>query len=116
MTSLQTRHGPAVITIFEWAGKLGPFRIKTHCGDCDLTISILKAMMEDEFKDKDVTLEIKPWLDNFFYCIVRGTWHAPIIMVNGKKFYQFSEKEPLFDRDRLAAVVKGHFLHKKGKG
>lgn len=94
-----------VINFFEWAGKLGPFRIKTHCGDCDLTIAILKAMMEDEFKGKDVKLEIKPWLDNFFYCIARGTWHAPIIIVNGKKFYQFSEEEPLFDREKLEQVV-----------
>ncbi|MDY6861652.1 MAG: hypothetical protein SV062_01520 [Thermodesulfobacteriota bacterium] len=62
-------------------------------------------MMENEFKNKNVTLEVKPWLDNFFYCIVRGDWHAPIIMVNGKKFYQYHEKEPFFDRKKLASFV-----------
>jgi predicted methyltransferase len=48
----------------------------------------------------------KPGRANLFYCLLRGTWHAPIIIVNGKKFYQFSEKEPLFDCDQLAEHVK----------
>jgi predicted methyltransferase len=63
-------------------------------------------MMENELKGKNVELEVKPWLDNLFYCLVRGAWHAPIIMINGKKFYQFSEKDPLFDRDKLVEQVK----------
>jgi len=99
---------PAIITQFKWAGKLGPFRIKTHCDQCDLNTSILQDMMENEFKDKNVTLEVKPWLDNLFYCLLRGTWHAPIIIVNDKKFYQFREKEPFFDRKKLAAVVENY--------
>ena len=100
------RNKPVTITQFKWAGKLGPLRIKTHCDQCDLTTSILQDMMENEFKGKNVECEVKPWLDNLFYCLMRGTWHAPIIMINGKKIYQFSEKEPLFDRDQLAAQVK----------
>ena len=99
-------HDSVVITQFKWAGKLGTFHIKTSCDQCDLTTSILQDMLENELKDKNVTLEVKPWLDNFFYCIVRRAWHAPIIMVNGKKFYQFREKEPVFDRDKLAAFVR----------
>jgi len=62
-------------------------------------------MMENEFKEKNVAFEVKPWLDNLFYCLIRNTWHAPIIMVNGKKFYQFRAEEPLFDRDKLAVHV-----------
>lgn len=96
------------ITQFKWAGKLGPFHIKTSCDECDLTTTILRDMMQNEFKDKDVTLEVKPWLDNLLYCLLRGAWHAPIIMVNGKKLYQFSKKQPLFDRNNIAAVVKGY--------
>ena len=103
--SKSTNNKPVSIIQFKWAGNMGPFHIKTHCDECDLTTSILQDMMENEFKNKTVTLEVKPWLDHFFYCIVRGAWHAPIIIVNGKKFYQFSEKEPIFDRDKLAALV-----------
>lgn len=96
-----------VITQYKWAGKLGPFKIKTTCSECDLTTSIIKNMMEKEFMGKDAKFEMKPWLDNFFYCILRLAWHAPIIMVDEKKFYQFSEKKPLFDRKKLADYVNG---------
>ena len=93
------------ITQYKWAGRLWPFEIKTKCEDCDLTEAVLKNMLKDEFKGEDVKFEVKPWLDNFFYCLFRFAWHAPIIMVNDKKFYQFSEKEPLFDREKLKELV-----------
>ncbi len=93
------------VTQFRWAGKFGPFRIKSTCDECELTTGILQDIMADELKGKNVTFEVKPWLDNLFYCLRRGTWHAPIIMVNGKKFYQYSEKEPLFDREKLVEQV-----------
>jgi predicted methyltransferase len=97
---------PIVITQFKWSGKLGPFRIKSSCGQCDLTTTILKSMMEREFKGKNVNLEIKPWLDNLFYCLFRGAWHAPIVMVNGRKFHQYSRNDPMFDRRKLAEAVQ----------
>jgi predicted methyltransferase len=93
------------IILYKWAGKLGPFKIKTNCEDCNLTKSIIDDMMQKEFKGKNVSFEIKPWLDNFFYCLFRFTWHAPIIMINGKKFHQFSHKNPLFDRKELEKEV-----------
>jgi hypothetical protein len=93
------------VTQYKWAGKLGPFRISKNCDECDLTTSVLQDMTQNEFKARDVRFEVKPWLDNLFYCLARGCWHAPIIMVNGKKFYQYSEKEPLFDREKLAGRV-----------
>ena len=99
------RNKAVAVTQFKWAGRLGPIRIKTNCEQCDLTTTILQDMMENEFKERNVAFEVKPWLDNIFYCLARGAWHAPIIMVNGKKFYQFSEAEPLFDREKLAERV-----------
>ena len=106
MPESQEREDRSVlITNFKWAGKLGPFRIKTSCSECDLTTAVLQEIMKNEFKDKNVKFEVKPWLDNFFYCLVRGAWHAPIIMVNGKKFHQYSKKQPLFDQDKLVALV-----------
>jgi len=93
------------ITQYKWEGKLLFFKIKTKCEDCDLTTANLKDMMGREFKGKDVKFEVKPWLDNFFYCLFRLTWHAPIIMINGKKFFQFSEREKLFDRKKLKEEV-----------
>ena len=94
-----------IITQYKWAGRLWPFKIKTGCEECDLTEASLKNMLKNEFKGKDVKFEVKSWLDNFFYCLFRFAWHAPIIMVNDKKFYQFSEKEHLFDREKLKELV-----------
>ncbi len=93
------------ITQYKWAGKWGPFKIKTPCEECDLTTSILKDMMDVEFKGKNVTFEIKPWLDNWIYCLTKVAWHAPIIMVDGKKFHQYSHKDPIFNREKLTKIV-----------
>lgn len=90
---------------YKWAGKKGFLKIKTHCNQCDLTTSILKDMMKNEFTSKPVTFTTKPWLDNIFFCLSHGAWHAPMVFVNGKKFWQHNKREPLVDRKRLAGYV-----------
>ncbi|UCC95915.1 MAG: hypothetical protein JSW40_03985 [Candidatus Omnitrophota bacterium] len=96
-----------IITQYKWAGSWGPFKIKSHCEECDLTTHVLRALIEKEFKGKDVNFEIKPWLNNVWYCLVRRAWHPPIIMINGKLFFQFSHKKPLFDKEKLIRLVSG---------
>jgi predicted methyltransferase len=98
------------ITQFKWAGKKWFFEIKSNCEECDLTTATLKDMMKKEFKGKNVKLDVKPWLDNFFYCLFRGTWHAPIIMINGKKFHQHSKKDPFFNRRKLEKSVNDRLI------
>lgn len=105
MMGMNQQENNVTITQFKWAGKLGPLEIKSTCGECDVTTTVLKGILNRELKEKNVTFEVKPWLDNFFYCLSRGAWHAPIIMINGKKFHQFSKKHPLFDRQKLFASV-----------
>jgi len=94
------------ITFYEWAGKKLFFKIKTVCQDCNLHKAIIESMMKKEFKGMDVRFEVKPWLDNFFTCLFHGAWHAPIIFVDGHKFYQFSHKKPMFDQKKLVLLVK----------
>lgn len=97
---------PIVITQFKWAGNLGLLRIKSRCQECDLVTSILRNMMEHDFKDKNVVFEVKPWLNNVFFALSRGAWHPPMIMINGKKFFQFSHKKPVFERVKLITAVE----------
>ncbi len=98
---------PVKITQYKYEGRWGPFKIDEPCRECDVTTGVLKDMMKKELKGLDVVLEIKPWLDNWIYCLSRGAWHAPIIMVDNNKFYQYSEKEPLFNREKLKeAIIK----------
>jgi len=75
-----------LIEQYKWAGKWGPFKVKVRCGECDLTTSILKSLMQKEFKGKKVQLEIKPWLDNWMHCALKGGFRAPLVYINGKLF------------------------------
>lgn len=108
------RNNPIVISDFKWAGNLGPIKIKSPCNECDIVTSMLRKIIEEDFNGKNIALEVKPWLNNIFYCLVRGAWHAPIIMVNGKKFFQFSEKNAYFDRGKLIDLVNS-LLAKQAK-
>jgi hypothetical protein len=94
------------ITEYFWGGRNFFYTIKSHCEDCDIIKARIEGMLKKELKDFDIQFEFKPWLDNFFYCLFRRTWHAPIIMVNGKKFWQYTEEHPLFDKEKLLARVK----------
>jgi hypothetical protein len=61
--------------------------------------------VENDFKGKNVVLEVKPWLNNILFALRRGAWHPPIIMINGRKFFQYSHKKPLFDKGKLIQAV-----------
>lgn len=47
---------------------------------------ILRGLMQKEFKGKAIKLEIKPWLNNWFYCALRGGFRAPLVFINGKLY------------------------------
>jgi hypothetical protein len=67
--------------------------------------SILRNVVEKDLQGKNVVFEVKPWLNNIFFSLSRGAWHPPIIMINGRRFFQYSHKKPLFDRDELVQAV-----------
>ena len=94
-----------VVTQFKWAGNLGFLRIKSHCNECDIVTASLKNIIDGELKDKNLVLEIKPWLNNIFFLLIKGAWHPPIILINKKLFFQFSHKKPMFDRNKLIKAL-----------
>ena len=95
------------VTEYVWAGKWGPFRITSHCKECDITWAMLQDMRDKEFKGLEVEIEQKPWLDHWQYCLRQGAYHAPIVMVDGKKFHQHSRNDPLINRNKLVKYVLG---------
>ncbi len=99
------------ITDYKWEGNWLFFRIKTRCGECDLSTSILKDMMKKEFNGKNVQLDIKPWLNNWYKPILFGGWHAPIVMINNKIFSQGIVP----NRKNLAEFVFEELNREKGK-
>ncbi|UCD89539.1 MAG: hypothetical protein JSW04_14170 [Desulfobacterales bacterium] len=76
------------LTLYRYAGRLLFFRIKNRCQECDITYAILQRLMNEALIGKPVSLQIVPWLDNFWKIIWRGGWHAPILTINGKVFSQ----------------------------
>lgn len=94
-----------VITQYKWAGQMGPFKIRSTCEECDMTTHRVKKIIEEQFQGRPVCFEIKPWLDHLWYCLRKGTYHPPIILINGKKFYQFSHRNPVFDQEKFMNIV-----------
>lgn len=94
------------IVQFRWAGKWGPFEIKSDCEECNLVKAMIEDMLETKFKGKDVTFEVKPWLDNWWYCLKRLAYHAPILLINGKRVFQYQPWKKLPNPDEIAEYVR----------
>lgn len=75
---------PIKITLYRWAGSWGPFKVNIPCGECTLTKDILADTFENELADVPVELEIKDWLSHWWEPLKLGSWHAPILVVEGK--------------------------------
>jgi 3-deoxy-D-manno-octulosonic-acid transferase len=71
------------VTLYRWAGSLGPFRITTECLECDFAVATIRAVLSAH-PDWPVELEVKPWLDHFWEALRYGGWHAPVVLVNAR--------------------------------
>ncbi len=75
---------PVQLTLYRWAGSWGPFSVKIPCGECSLTLDVIKDTLENELAGVPVQLEIREWLSEWWRPLMAGGWHAPIVMVDGK--------------------------------
>ena len=71
------------ILYYRYAGSFWFLEITQRCEECDITYAILQQLISDVFNDYPVTLQVRPWLDNWHRALLRGAWHAPIVLVNG---------------------------------
>lgn len=84
MNSNQTVSGPVKVLLYKWAGSWGPFRVKIPCGECSLTLDIIKDTFENELKGIPIDFEVREWLTEWWRPLPKGGWHAPIVMVDGR--------------------------------
>jgi len=75
---------PIRIMVYKWAGSWGPFKVSIPCGECALTADIIKNTIENELKGIPVELETREWLSEWYRPLLKGGWHAPIVLVEGK--------------------------------
>lgn len=79
---------PVRLTLYKWAGRWGPFQIKIPCGECALTEDVIADTLTNELADIPVDFRVLPWLDNWYRPLLKGGWHAPIVMVEGQVISQ----------------------------
>lgn len=88
-SALTHRHpSPVKITLYRWAGAWGPFKVKIPCGECALTKDVIQDTMANELAGIPVELDIREWLSEWWKPLMKGGWHAPIVMVEGKVISQ----------------------------
>ena len=92
------------IILYRWAGTWGPFSIKIPCGECALTKDIIRDTLKHELSGILVDLEIREWLSEWWRPLVKGGWHAPIVMVEGRVISQGSA----LNRGVLTEAIIGH--------
>jgi glutaredoxin len=76
------------IQVFRWAGSWGPFKVNIPCGECSLTTDIIQDTIENELDGISVKLDVRDWLTEWWKPLMKGGWHAPIIIVEGKVISQ----------------------------
>lgn len=79
---------PVEVTVFRWAGAWGPFKVKVPCGECALTKDVILDTCEHELADIPVRLDMRDWLSEWWVPLLRGGWHAPIVIVEGRVISQ----------------------------
>ncbi len=81
--------GKAVkVTLYRWAGAWGPFKVKIPCGECALTKDVIRDTLETDLAGIPVELDIREWLTEWWKPLLRGGWHAPIVMVEDQVISQ----------------------------
>jgi len=78
------------IILFRWAGSWGPFSIRVPCGECSLTSDVILDTMACELSGIPIHLDTRDWLSEWWRPILKGGWHAPIVLVNGRVVSQGS--------------------------
>lgn len=72
------------IEVYRWAGEWGPFRVNIPCGECSLTKDIIQDTIDNDLKGINVEVEVRDWLSEWWKPLMKGGWHAPIVLVDGK--------------------------------
>lgn len=75
---------PVEIALFRWAGTFGPFKVNIPCGECSLTVDVIKDTLAHELAGIPVELDSREWLTEWWVPLRRGGWHAPIVLVEDR--------------------------------
>ena len=73
-----------LVTIYRFTGQHGPINVPHRkCVECDLSIALVNRTVEEIGLDR-IDVEVKSWFLRFWEPLVKGGWHAPIVIVDGR--------------------------------
>jgi len=76
------------VVVYRITGKQLFFNVdESYCEECELTVKRIIGVSKN-LPDITVKLSVKPWLDNIFPSLLKGGWHAPVVLVGGKRISQ----------------------------
>lgn len=110
---------PVNVTLYRWAGAWGPFKVNIPCGECSLTVDVLKDTFGHELDGIPVELDVREWLTEWYRPLPKGGWHAPIVMVEGRIISQGHAlnrgilTEAIIDAFAVRAAIEGTHLFGK---
>ncbi|MCP4433529.1 MAG: glutaredoxin [Gammaproteobacteria bacterium] len=76
------------ILVYRWAGSWGPFKVSIPCGECALTHDVISDTIDNELAGIPVQVTTLDWLDHWWKPLLKGGWHAPIVLVEGRVISQ----------------------------
>jgi len=110
---------PVKVTLFRWAGAWGPFKVNIPCGECSLTLDVIQDTFDTELDGIPVELDVRDWLSEWWKPLLKGGWHAPIVMVEGKIINQGQAlnrgvfTEAIIDAHAKRSEISGNVLFGK---
>lgn len=109
----QTPSQPVQVRVYRWGGAWGPFKVKIPCGECTLTRDVIHDTIATELAGVPVDLVQQDWLSAWWQPLMKGGWHAPIVLVDGRLISQGRA----LNRGLLAqAVIEAHAARTKLTG
>jgi len=76
------------VVVYRITGKQLFFNVdESYCEECELTVQRIIKVSKN-LPDIQVNLSVKPWLNNIFRALLKGGWHAPVVLVDGMRISQ----------------------------
>lgn len=75
------------IIVYKMTGKQLFFTVpESMCEECDLSVAQVKNVAK-KFNGS-INIEVKKWFNNLPQVLLKGGWHPPVVVINGKIFSQ----------------------------
>ena len=78
------------ITVYKITGKQLLFTVPdSYCEECDLSLAAARAVAK-KMKKRGIKVDVvvRPWLNYIFPALLKGIWHPPGVVVEGKLISQ----------------------------